>query len=58
MQRGVGLDRSRRRDERCVSREEKDAHVNDRAEGHGPHGKAPAKVRKYPPKCVQDERNV
>ena len=53
-----GLERSRRWDERWVGREEKDACVNGRAEEHGLHGKATAHVRKDPPKCVDDERNV
>ena len=52
------LDRSRRWDERWVGRQEKDAAVNGCAESHGPHGKATAHVRKDPPKCVDDERNV
>ena len=32
--------------------------MNGRAEGHGPQDKATAHVRKNPPKCVYDERNV
>ncbi len=53
-----GLDRSRRRDERWIGRQEKDACVNGRAESHGPHGNATAHVRKDAPKCEDDERNV